>query len=310
MSRQIANISSDKLEGMLDKLMEPAIRAIDSCSALYRVTVSEALAAKAFDVRHRPSRSNSFYEDAATFLVTKDIETGLRLRLNHDRNIAMCDKFLLSTAGVDLAMADAVMLNNRALTSMGDAVLATNPGLLFVARCEVECALQQVKDLREMIAEKYMRLAASAAAKSVKSRVKVNYKVAEQQAIQGIYTAIDRYSGERGALASYVGMWINQALLDKTNLQEGSALDLGSSNGTNDNRATFLERHSTAAISLESETIGELIPYEAEGYADRHGEFTRALSALQGLRPALRSTGESLRYQLNNRERALLMKVA
>ncbi len=308
-SQQIGNISSDKLEVMLDELMAPALRAINACSDLYRLTVSEALASKAFDVRHKPSRSDTFFEDAATFLVTKDIKLGLKLKLNHDRNIAMCDKFLLSTAGADSATASATMLDSSALIAMGDAVAARVPGRLFLARCEVDCALRHVRALREMIAEKYMRLATQQAAVAAKTRVNVNYQVALNQAIQGVYTAIDRYSGERGALAAYVGLWVNQALLDKTNLQEGTALDIGSSGGVNDNRSTFLERHSTAAVSLDSETMGDVIPYEQEGYADRHGEHTRALSALPALRPVLRMAGESLRYQLSNRERGMLMRL-
>ena len=310
MSQQIGNISSDQLEVMLDELMAPALRAINSCSNLYLLTVSEALASKAFDVRHKPSRSDTFFEDAATFLVTKDINLGLKLKLNHDRNIAMCYKFLISTAGVDSATASATMLNSSALVAMGDAVGATVPGRLFIARCEVEYHLRLVRSLREMIAEKYMRLATGSAGNAAKTRINVNYKVALNQAIQGVYTAIDRYSGERGALASYVNLWITQALLDKTNLQEGTALDLGSSGGVNDNRATFLERHSTAAVSLDNETFGDSLPYEQDGYADRHAEHTRALSALPALRPVLRSAGESLRYQLSNRERSMLVRLS
>lgn len=309
MSQQIANISSDQLEVMLDRLMEPALRAINGCSDLYRLTVSEALASKAFDVRHKPSRSDTFFEDAATFLITKDIGLGLKLKLNHDRNIAMCNRFLLSTAGADSATVSATILNSSALITMGDAVQATVPGRIFLARCEVECHLKLVRQLREMIAEKYMRLATAQAANAAKTRVNVNYQVALNQAIQGVYTAIDRYSGERGALASYVGLWVNQALLDKTNLQEGTALDIGSSGGVNDNRSAFLGTHSTAAVSLDSETMGDVIPYEPEGYSDRHGEHTRALSALPSLRPVLRSAGESLRYELSNRERAMMMRL-
>jgi len=310
MSEQIGNISSNLLEKALDKLMEPAIRAINACSDLYAVEVANALASKAFDVRHKPSRSDSFFEDAAIFIITRDIDTGLRLKLNHDRNIAMCDKFLLCTAGADAASQSAVWLRSEALLAMGEAIMATAPGRLFSARCEVAVALKHVKQLRETIAEKFMRLATSRAAEHTKERVGVNYEVAHHQAIQGIYTAIDRYSGERGALASYIELWIKQALLDKTNLQEGAALDIGSSGGVNDNRATFLERHSTAAVSIDAEGVGDLLATDdSDGYANRHAEHTRALSALAALRPVLRSTGESLRYELNNRERANMLRL-
>lgn len=308
MTIQIANISSDLLEIALDRLMEPAIRAINGCSDLYKVTVANALAMKAFDVRHKPSRSDSFFEDAAMFLVTGNIELGLKLKLNHDRNITMCNVFLLSTAGVDSATANAVMLNSKALIGMGDAVMATSPGRLFIARCEVDCALRHVRQLREMIAEKYVRTATQQAAMAAKTRVGVNYKVAHNQAIQGIYTAIDRYSGDRGALASYVGLWIKQALLDKTNLQEGAALDIGSSGGgPHDNRADFLNTHSTAAVSLDSEAMNELPAHEGNGYTNRHAEHTRALSTFHALRPVLRAAGESLRYELNGIERRKLI---
>ena len=310
MSTQIGNISSDLLETALDKLMEPALRAINACSDLYAVTVADALASKAFDVRHRPSRSDSFFEDAAQFLVTRDTELGLKLKLNHDRNIKMCELFLLRTAGVDAATESAVMLNSRALITIGDAVMATAPGRLYLARCEVENALKNMMAFREKIEEKYVRTATAAASMHYKTRPGVNYKVAVQQARLGIYTAIDRYSGERGTLASYVGLWINQALLDKTNLQEGAALDMGSSGGVNDNRSVFLSRHSTAAVSLDSDKIGETLTHVEEGYANRHAEHTRALSAIPALRPVLRAAGESLRYQLNNRERQALLKVA
>jgi hypothetical protein len=312
MSQQIANISSDQLEIALDKLMEPAIRAINDCSDLYAVTVAESLASRAFDVRHKPSRSDSFFEDAAVFVITRNIDLGLRLKLNHDRNIAMCSQFLLSTAGADSATVAATVLNSQALAIMADAVMATEPGKLFTARCEVECALRNFEALREMIAKKYERLATQQAAIHVKTRPKVNYKVAQQQAMQGVYTAIDRYSGERGALASYVGLWVRQALLDKTNLQEGAALDTGSSGGggANDKRAQFLEQHSTAAISLDSEAIGDIIAADEEdGYANRHAEHTRALSTIHALRPVLRAAGESLRYELSSRERAKLMRL-
>lgn len=308
-SQQIANISSDLLEVCLDKLMEPAIRAIDGCSDLYAITVADALASTSFDVRHKPSRSDTFFHDSTQFLINRDIDLGVKLKLNHDRNIGMCTQFLLSTAGADSATAQAILLNSNALISMGDTVSATIPGKIFLARREVEVALSNVEQLREMIAQKYERLATQQAAIHVKTRRGVNYKVALNQAKQGVYIAIDRYSGERGALASYVNLWLRQSLLDKTNLQEGAALDIGSSGGTNDNRAQFLERHSTAAISLDSETIGDIIAQENDGYADRHGEHTRALSTIHALRPALRAAGESLRYELSGRERRLLMRL-
>jgi hypothetical protein len=311
MSQQIANISSYKLEEALDNLMAPAIRAINSCSDLYAITVADALAAKAFDVRHRPSRSQTFENDAAEFLITRDIELGLRLKLNHDRNIAMCDQFLLSTAGADSATESAIYLDSKALIAMSNAVMGTVPGRLFIARCEVDNSSKLFRQLREMIAKKYERLATQQAALHVKDRPNVNYKVAVQQATQGIYTAIDRFSGERGALASYVGMWLRQALLDKTNLQEGAAIDIGSSGGgENDKRAAFLATHSTAAISIDSETIGEILAQDdSDGYANRHAEHTRALSAIHALRPVMRAAGESLRYELSGDERRLLMRV-
>jgi hypothetical protein len=311
MSQQIANISSYKLEEALDSLMAPAIRAINCCSDLYAVTVADALAAKAFDVRHRPSRSQSFENDAAEFLITRDIELGLRLKLNHDRNIAMCDQFLLSTAGADSATESAIYMNSQALVSMGDTVMAISPGRLFLARCEVEYSLGLFSKLREMIADKYERLATQQAAMHVKERPNVDYHVASQQAKQGIYTAIDRFSGERGALASYVQMWVYQALLDKTNLQHGAAIDIGSSGGgENDKRTAFLATHSTAAISIDSETIGDILAHDdSDGFANRHAEHTRALSAIHALRPALRAAGESLRYELNGVERRQLMRM-
>ena len=308
--QQIANISSDLLEGALDKLMEPAIRAIEGCSDLYAVTVAEALAARAFDVRHRPSRSDAFFNNAAKFLLTRDIILGLSLKLNHDRNIAMCDQFLLSTAGVDSATEAATYrLNSAALAAMSDAVMATKPGKLYLARATVEFALRNVLQLREDIANQYERFAIQQASQSVRSRVHVNFEVASSQATKGIYTAIDRYSAERGALAAYVKLWVRQALLDKTNLQEGAAIDLGSSGGVNDNRAEFLKRYSTTSVSLDTTTVSETLAQDNDGFSDRHGEHTRALAAIPSLRPTLRAAGESLRYELNNRERSMLLRL-
>lgn len=301
MSKQIENISSERIESILDALMAPAITAIDGCSDLYAVTVSDALAAKAFDVRHRPSRSDTFLHDAASFLITRDKDVSLRLKLNHDRNIAMCDKFLWGTAGVDEATKRAIQLNSTQLSSIGDAIMATAPGRLFLARCEVQRALKNVLVFRKIIYDKYERLAIQSASSHQVSRFGVNPEVALNQAKKSVYIAIDRYSSQRGVLASYIMLWIRQSLLDKENLQEGAAVEF--SGGSKSHM-------STVAVSLDSEELAETLPHNIEGHSDRNAEHTRALSAIPSLRPVLRSTGESLRYPLNNRERSLLIKVA
>lgn len=301
MTKQIENISSERIETILDSLMAPAIRAIDGCSDLYAITVSDALAAKAFDVRHRPSRSDTFLDDAAAFLITRDPDLGVRLKLNHDRNIAMCDKFLLGTAGVEEATQQAIHLNSTHLSNMGDAVSATAPGRLFLARCEVALALNNVLAFRETIYNKYELLAIQQATMHRSGRYGVNIDVAVNQAKQGVYIAIDRYSSQRGVLSSYVNLWIRQALLDKANLQEGAAVEFSSGGPAH---------MSTVAVSIDSEELSESLAHVNDGYADRNAEHTRALSAIPALRPVLRSTGESLCYPLNNRERALLTKVA
>ncbi len=301
MSRQIENISSETIELTLDALMENAVRAIDGCSDLYVTTVADAMAAKAFDVRHKPSRSETFLEDAARFVITRDINLGVRLKLNHDRNIAMCDKFLLYTAGVADATKQAVQLDSSALSSMGGNVLATSPGRLFLARQEVDLALADVTRFRSIIAAKYERLAVQQASLHAKGRRGVNAKVAENQAKVGVYTAIDRYSSERGALANYVNLWIRQALIDKTNLQEGAAVEY-TAGGDN--------QMSTVAVSIDNELLSETLEHVTEGYADRNAVHTRALSTIAPLRPVLRAMGESLRYPLNNRERAKLIKLS
>lgn len=302
----VSSISSAKLEETLDKLIAPALVAINECTTLAKEMISRLLVTVSKDERRKQSRRDGFVTAAVRFLLVGDSASLLAIRVNHDHAIAMCSKFLELTIDIERSMQLSLVGDSEALAQTGMVVSATHAGKLFVARRTVEHSLKEFLHLRAVIAEQYKKLASKKAKEASLQRVGVRYDTAFAQAKLAVLTGIDRYSSTRGALASYIGTWIKQALFDKANLQEGVAFDIETDN-LNGARDAALKLHGTRAVPLDDILLDSIAGEESITPSD--GVHTRALSRLKHLRPALIACGPSLRYQMSNAERARMVRM-
>lgn len=304
---QIANISSGQIEAILDDLIGEALKAINDCTGLAREMVATLVVQATLDVRRRPARRDGFQAAAVRFMLMGDSASLLDIKLNHDHAINICNRFLELTSDVNNSTMQCLIGDAHALTATGLSISATNYGKLFTASRTVKHALNEFLEFRGHIANKYERLASQKAKEASMARVGTSYHTAFSQARMAVLTGIDRYSSTRGALASYIDVWIKQALFDKGNLQEGVAFDIESDN-TNGSRDAALRLHSTRSVPLDDLLLETIAAAEAP-VGTNGGEHTRALSRLRHLRPALRACGASLSYQMTNRERKRLVRI-
>jgi hypothetical protein len=303
----VSTINSGKLETALDRLIAPALVAINESTTLAKEMVSRLIVTATNDVRRRPSRREGFVSAAVRFMLVGDSASLLAIRVNHDHTIAMCQHFLDMTLDIERSTQLSLLGDSESLAVTGMAVSATHAGRLFVTRRTVDHALKEFLKLRSMIAEQYVKLASKKAKEASVTRVGTSYETAFSQAKLAVLTAIDRYSATRGALASYVDMWIKQALFDKANLQEGAAFDIETDNA-NGSRDRALALNGTRSVPLD-DILLETIAGEEHTSPDK-GLHTRALSRLKHLRPALILCGPSLVYSMSNAERAQMVRMS
>lgn len=300
---QIDNISAGHIETTLDVLIAPALTSINETTGLAREAIASLIVLATRDSRQQPARRDGFSEAALRYMLVGSSEALLAIKLNHNHAVDLCTKFLEHTIDVDRALHHCLVGNGEPLASIGLELSATKYGHLFTARQTVSMALKEFLEFRKLIADKFERLASQEAKRYSVDSVGLSYSTAFSQARMGVITAINRYSSTRGALASYVSLWITQHLKDADNMHEGVAYDVDSSvSSRGDGSLAAARGVPLDDVLLETLAGEEFVPIDQS--------HTRALSRLKHLRPAMRATGGSLLYPMSRDEQAKMIRLA